>query len=85
VERVRAVGEALLLAFPMDPRAYMLYVRALAALPRHKEAFDVAERGVKELSGCCRGHDQRLRRFMAKYMNSLKTKQSTAWEHSDFW
>jgi hypothetical protein len=85
VERVRAVGEALLPAFPMDPRAYRLYVRALAALARHKEAFDVAERGVKELSGWCRGHDERLRRFMGKYMNSLKTKQSTAWEHSDFW
>jgi hypothetical protein len=85
VERVRAVGEGLLAAFPMDPTAYLLYVRALAALSLHVEAFAVAERGVKELSGWCRGHDERIWWFMAKYIKSLKTKQSTAWDDSNFW
>jgi hypothetical protein len=84
VERVRAVGEALLAAHPMDPYAYVYYIRALAALSRHKEAFALAERGVKEISGCCRGHDERLRRFMARYIQRLETKQSTAWDVINF-
>ena len=79
VERVRAVGEGLVAAFPMDPHAYVHYVRALAALSRHQEAFAVAERGCKELSGWCRGHDQFIRFFMAKYVRRLKAKRSTAW------
>jgi hypothetical protein len=49
------------------------------------EAFALAERGVKELSGWCRGHDERIWRFMAKYIRSLETKQSTAWDDSNFW
>uniref|UniRef100_A0ACD6AHC3 Uncharacterized protein n=1 Tax=Avena sativa TaxID=4498 RepID=A0ACD6AHC3_AVESA len=85
VERVRAVAEALLKAFPMDPFAYVLYVRALAALSRHLEAFAVAKRGINELSGWCPGHDEYLSRFMAKYIKRLKTKQSTAWDDSDLW
>jgi hypothetical protein len=85
VERVCAVGEGLLAAFPMDPFAYVLYVRALAALSRHMEAFDVAERGVKELSGWCRGHDELIWRFMAVYMKKLKMKQSTSWDDSCLW
>jgi hypothetical protein len=84
VERVRAVGEALLAAHPMDPYAYVYYIRALAALSRHKEAFALAERGVKEISGCCRGHDERLRRFMARYIQRLETKQSTALDVINF-
>ncbi|KAK1610550.1 hypothetical protein QYE76_034223 [Lolium multiflorum] len=85
VERVRAVSEGLLAAFPMDPFAYVLYVRALAALSRHMEAFDVTERGVKELSGWCRGHDELIWRFMAVYMKKLKMKQSTSWDDSCLW
>ena len=80
VERVRAVGEGLVAAFPMDPFAYVHYVRALAARSRHVEAFAVAKRGCKELSGWCRGHDKAIRIFMAKYVRRLKAKQSTAWE-----
>ncbi|CAM0952565.1 unnamed protein product [Alopecurus aequalis] len=80
VERVRAVGEGLVAAFPMHPFAYVDYVRALAALGRHEEAFNVAESGCKDLSGWCRGHDQSLLRFMAKYKRRLQTKRSTRWE-----
>jgi hypothetical protein len=60
VERVRAVGEGLLAAHPMDPFAYVHYIRALAALSRHKEAFAMAKRGVEELSGWP-GHDELIR------------------------
>uniref|UniRef100_A0ACD5ZZE4 Uncharacterized protein n=1 Tax=Avena sativa TaxID=4498 RepID=A0ACD5ZZE4_AVESA len=84
VERVRAVGEALLKAFPMDQYAYVDYVRALAALSRHVEAFAVAERGVKELSRRCRGHDEIIWFFMDKYVRRLKAKRSTAWEELTF-
>jgi hypothetical protein len=80
VERVRAVGEALLAAHPMDPYAYVYYIRALAALSRHREAFALAERGVKEISGCCRGHDELIWVYMSKYVRRLKAKRSTAWE-----
>uniref|UniRef100_A0ACD5WW75 Uncharacterized protein n=1 Tax=Avena sativa TaxID=4498 RepID=A0ACD5WW75_AVESA len=85
VDRVRAVAEGSLKAFPMDPFAYLLYIRALAALSRHVEAFAVAERGVKELSGWCVGHDELIRFFMAEYVKRLKTKQSTTWDDSCFW
>jgi hypothetical protein len=85
VDRVRAVGEGLLAAFPMDPFAYVMYVRALAGLSRHVEAFALAKRGVKELSGWCRGHDELIWRFMAVYIKKLKTKQSTSWDDSCLW
>ncbi|CAM0910378.1 unnamed protein product [Alopecurus aequalis] len=80
VERVRAVGEGLVAAFPMDPHAYAQYIRALAALSRHAEAFALAKRGCKELSGWCRGHDQFIWIYMANYVRRLRAKQSTAWE-----
>ncbi|KAF7101208.1 hypothetical protein CFC21_102599 [Triticum aestivum] len=80
LERVRAVGEALLATFPMDPHAYVIYIRALAALSRHVEADALARRGVKELSAFCRGHDGYIRMFMPKYLKRLRERRSTAWE-----
>ncbi|KAE8807375.1 hypothetical protein D1007_16433 [Hordeum vulgare] len=80
VERVRAVGEALLATFPMDPHAYVIYIRALAALSRHVEADALARRGVKELSAFCRGSDGYIRMFMRMYLKRLRERRSTAWE-----
>jgi hypothetical protein len=79
VERVRAVGEGLLAAHPMDPFAYVYYIRALAALSRHKEAFAMAKRGVEELAGWP-GHDELIRVLMSKYIRRLKVKRRTPWE-----
>ncbi|KAF7102272.1 hypothetical protein CFC21_103431 [Triticum aestivum] len=84
VERVRAVGEALLATFPMDPHAYAIYIRALAALSRHVEAQALARRGVKELSAFCRGHDEFIWRFMAVYLKRLREGRSTAWDENMF-
>ena len=84
VERVRAVGEALLATFPMDPFAYVIYIRALAALSRHVEADALARRGVKELSAFYRGHDEFIWRFMAVYLKRLRERRSTAWDENMF-
>ncbi|KAI4972201.1 hypothetical protein ZWY2020_003126 [Hordeum vulgare] len=84
VERVRAVGEALLATFPMDPFAYVKYIRALAALSRHVEADALARRAVKELSAFCRGHDEFIWRFMFAYVKRLRERRSTAWDEDMF-
>ncbi|XBI10836.1 hypothetical protein VPH35_138008 [Triticum aestivum] len=81
-ERVRA--EALLATFPMDPHAYVMYIRALAALSRHVEAQALACHGVKELSAFCRGHDEFIWRFMAVYLKRLRERRSTAWDEDMF-